>query len=111
MNAKVNAVLGVILFIIVAFYFIGNMGSTLTDSANTISQPNNCSLGVDQTGATQRYLGGNCLNSTGGTMTAALMYTYLPLTGLFSPTGLLMLIVMIGLLTALIFYVMKRLKK
>lgn len=102
--------------LIVVFSIIGSLSPTITDSANSISFPNNCSDGKD---ANNKVLTFNvtdkqCYNqSASGNVTA--LYTaalyQLPLSGLFTPTGVVVIILMAVLFLALILFLFRMLRK
>lgn len=97
------AILTTIIAVVVIFNFIGTASSNLIDSADSITDANNCSEGVDATGTplVYNYTDKTCGNSTANGLYTAKQYD-LPLNTLFSRSGVTLLITMSGLLITLI---------
>lgn len=105
--------MGVIIAILIIFSFISNASTSMRQSAESISDANNCSDTTDGAGVAYSYniTSGLCQNSSVG---AEDLYdtfdgTYdLPLSALFDVGGVAMLLLMAGILIAVIVIAIKR---
>jgi hypothetical protein len=104
--------------IVVAFSVIGGLAPTVTDSANAMAYPSNCSTGLDMNGRAMTFniTDMNCYNMTSATdsnitpVYLAGFYT-LPLQGLFTPSGVVVLMLMVALFIVLLIAAFKLMKK
>jgi len=114
MNKKmILTVVFSIIGLIIVFYIFGGLAPSITDSSNALVYPNNCSLGLDSASTPLKFnissLG--CYNSTSGrTMYSAAMYT-LPLAGLFTPSGIMILLLVVAVFIAMLLWIIKLIKK
>ncbi len=105
----------VIVSIIIIFSFVGDSSTELVNSANSITDANNCSRGVDAAGVTLFYniTDKFCYNTTpdatGGKDSIAGQFD-LPLNTLFSSSGVVLLVLMAMLLVFVIVVIIKGLK-
>lgn len=93
LNKTIMVLVGIIISVIVIFNLVGGTSNELQDSSRTVSEANNCSEGP--AGDRYDYATGNCTTTAGG-MYVPGTYT-LPLQSLFSPSGVLLLGLMIGI--------------
>lgn len=107
----IYVVLGIIALVTI-FYVVGSLAPTIQTSSNVIQYPNNCSDGTDNTGTKLaiNYTTLYCANSSGADLYLAKLYQ-LPLVSLFSSSGVLMIILMIGIFVGLLIMVMRMMKK
>lgn len=101
-KGKIYNLVGIIILILVILSVIGGLASTMVDSGNAVTQANTCSryTGVNGETLTYNVTTDLCDNSTdNGVVDAS---ADLPLEGLFSPTGVIWLVVMAALLLAVI---------
>lgn len=106
-NKRFLAILGIVLVFIVLVSSLGSLAPTITDAAESITDANNCSESTDSAGVELTYnlTNGYCYNSTGTNLFLAGQYD-LPLNGLFSSSGVMVLILMVGFLVSVVGYVL-----
>lgn len=97
--------------IVIVFSIIGNMGATVIDASNAANNPNNCSGGLDATNKplTLNYSSLSCKNSSGNDQYAASIQR-LPLSALFAPSGILLVILMIVIFLAVIIFIVHKMR-
>lgn len=105
------AILGIV-GIVVSLTIIGGFAQPIREGAQAINYPNNCSEGEDNTGVAYsfNYSDSYCYNSTTGKVYLAKSYA-LPLSGLFTPSGITVTILMIALFIGLVIYALKLMQK
>lgn len=100
-----------ILGIVIAFNILGNTSDTLIDGSNEITYADRCAETRDSVGTayffnlSDKY----CWNSTDKVALAT--YYTLPLFGLFTSSGVVLLVVMAAILIALIFFALRYVKR
>ena len=107
--------LGLVILVVVVFSLIGNTTSDISAGADSIYYASNCTEGKDNASLTLTYniTDGNCYgwNDTAQNMRHiyydATEYN-LPLKGLFSSTGVVVLVLMAGLMIFLISVVLRK---
>lgn len=107
----ITLIIIVIITLVVVFSFVGNTSPTITDAANSVVYPHNCSSGKDAAGKTLTFnlTSLQCENSTGGQFAARI--DAMPLVSLFSPSGVLLIILMAAIFIValvLVIYMVKR---
>jgi len=107
-----TSIILLIVAIIVVFNIVGNTSTNLQGGAESITDANNCSGGVDGTGTTLYYNISDkyCYNSTTGREGLAGQYD-LPLNTLFSPSGIVLLVFMASILILMFMLSLKGIKK
>lgn len=102
----------VIISIITIFYVIGNMSGNIMGAGESITDANNCTEGTDAVNSEYYYNFSDsyCYNSTGQQVYVAGQYD-LPLNGLFSGTGVIVLMLMAVVLLFSIKFSLQALKK
>lgn len=107
-------VITVILIVIVLFSIMSGMSEPMEDAANDMSNTNDCYKYTDASNLPLRYDSSvsttNCTNSSDGPMGKVAFYR-LPLASLFSASGIIYILVMVGVLiivAALVFKLRKR---
>ena len=103
-----------VIAVVVAFLVIGGLGSTIVNSSNAMAYPNNCSEGLaDSTLVVFNSSNSQCyfLNATRDVtnIQSAKLYS-LPLSGLFTPTGVVIIILMVALFIAIALFILKGIK-
>lgn len=112
-----TSIIGIIVLIIVTFSLIGNSAPTLKQAALDISSMNNCSEYTaclyPATGTYHLKTAGdiNCSNASNGDAGCAVGYYDLPLRSIFSPTGVILVILMAAVLIFLIVVSLKGVKQ
>lgn len=94
--------IGVVLVIVtltIIFSIVGSSGDEITGAADSVSDPNNCTESLDSTGTAMTYniTSDKCYNSTGDETFSPTKYD-LPLAGLFSSNGVVLLVFMAAIL-------------
>ena len=116
MESKILGYIILIIFsiigLVLVFNIIAGFISPIGDSSDQMAYPNNCSAGLDSSGTALRmnFTDLNCYNSSGSKLYTAGLYS-LPLSGIFTRTGIAVAILMIGLFIGLIIFVFKVIKK
>lgn len=109
-------ILMTLIVIIIIFQGFSAMEPALTNASDSVVYNDNCSEYTDTEGVAYWFnkTDLNCYNSTDGTAPVSwgsASFTTLPLTSLFSTSGMVFIILMSGLLITAIVIVMRRLKK
>jgi len=103
-------ILGVVIGLVVILSLLGGMAITLRDSSRALTQGNNnCSLFSEPAGAAYvfNYTSENCENASNSVIIAKASQQDLPLEGLFAPTGVVLVILMISLFVMLLIMILK----
>lgn len=103
---KIVIIISVIMGILIAFSMMSGTTNEVKASAQAISKPNNCTYVFN-------FTDNKCYNSSsmgGGEISSATLYS-LPLSGLFTPTGVMVLILMVALFIGILLFSIKLLKK
>lgn len=109
----ITAVIVVIVAIVTIFYFVGGSASSMTDASNNLRYANNCSDKTDASGIALKLnlsSTGNCYNSSGNNVGGANLYS-LPLSGLFSTSGIVFFIIMAAILLTSVYFVFKHIRR
>ena len=112
---KINIIVVSVLSLLLLISIIAGVSSTMFESVETVSYPNNCSSYVDSAGSAMTFVSSistaYCINSSGVASSQAISYFKMPLSGLFTANGAVMLIVMAALLLFAIVLVLKKMKE
>ena len=109
----IATIFGIVIVVILLFSIIGGTSSTMIDSARSITDANNCSLGTDNGTYTLQYNysskwceGWNDTAKNRINPYYAALQTDLPLNSLFAETGVIFIAFMAALLIGIIAYVL-----
>lgn len=115
MQEKIFGIAFLVIGILIAFAFMDGISKPMINAGDNATGQNNCSDSIDGLGVPLNYNAsdGYCYNSSATTspqVHPAKVYS-LPLSSMFSSSGIIFLVVMAGVLITLIIFVLRYAKK